>query len=94
MDETGEKSFCVRFLTCENAKQLLQNGSYPQICGFDGNEPKVCCFGYAEERIQKPGDLARDGMLCIFIEAFACNILVNYSLHSAETTNRSYKSKS
>lgn len=59
---SGENLRCVPLLECEGAKKLLHENETPRNCGFNGNEPKVCCSGYPEERTKKPGDLARDGM--------------------------------
>lgn len=60
--DAGVKVVCVLFSKCQIARELLKENKLPKHCGFDGLEAKVCCPGYTEERIQKPGDLARDGL--------------------------------
>lgn len=62
--QNQQKVFCIRFLDCESAKQdFLRENKYPQLCGFDGNEPKVCCLNSVENSIKakNTGDLVRNG---------------------------------
>lgn len=61
-DDTNEKLICMPLTKCKKAVELFYENKVPSQCGFDGLEAKVCCQGYTEERVQKPGDLARDGM--------------------------------
>lgn len=62
--EGNEKqSHCTELNNCDWARELLRRNKFPQTCGFNGTEPKVCCPISTKIRLKQPGDLAQSGML-------------------------------
>lgn len=64
LEETGTTSLCIELLNCDYAKELLRQNKFPQTCGFNGKEPKVCCPIGAKTRLnEQPGDFAKRGKI-------------------------------
>lgn len=66
LENNGKNSVCVLLRDCDEAKIAVKRYEYPQICGFVGIEPIVCCPNYkpVKEKLKtKPrtGYLARTG---------------------------------
>lgn len=66
LKNNGENSVCVLLRDCDEAKSAVKRYESPQLCGFVGIEPIVCCPNYKpiKEKLKaKPttGYLARTG---------------------------------
>nr|XP_023025021.1 venom protease-like [Leptinotarsa decemlineata] len=56
---TGINGKCISIQECDYAISLLQRGQRPEICGFDGNNPRVCCPELVSNAGgRKPGELS------------------------------------
>ncbi|KAK4881826.1 hypothetical protein RN001_005145 [Aquatica leii] len=42
---SGQGGTCILLSMCSKAMEDLRNNVYPDICGFQGTEPIVCCVG-------------------------------------------------
>lgn len=65
-EEHEQQSRCIELNNCDWAKELLRKNQFPQTCGFNGTEPKVCCPIAAKVRLKQFGNLAENGLLILF----------------------------
>ncbi|XP_014259171.1 serine protease snake-like isoform X2 [Cimex lectularius] len=47
-EDNGQSSFCKKLIECPTAQSAIRHGKRPEICGFDGILPIVCCPPSAE----------------------------------------------
>lgn len=58
---------CIELINCDWAKNLLRQNKFPQTCGFNGTDPKVCCpIAITRTRLKQSADLAQKGMVTSF----------------------------
>ncbi|KAG5882467.1 hypothetical protein JTB14_014181 [Gonioctena quinquepunctata] len=56
---TGEKGTCTNVEKCSYGYSLLTHKQKPEICGFEGKTPIVCCLDRKLERVNRPQLLKR-----------------------------------
>lgn len=52
---------CIPLVNCKWAIELLHQNKTPQICGFDGKTPRVCCPTFSGLRLMNSGDFIKKG---------------------------------
>lgn len=52
-DDTSSSGVCQLIDNCASARDNIQNGVFPKICGFQGNQVIVCCI-IAPAPVKKP----------------------------------------
>lgn len=67
MEGTEQQPRCIELNNCDWAKELLRQNKFPQTCGFNGTEPKICCPVATKVRLKQSGNLAENGLLTLFL---------------------------
>lgn len=61
-DRTSTSGVCQLIDNCASAKENIQNGVFPKVCGFQGNQVVVCCSAPApvKKSNRTPGEKAAE----------------------------------
>ncbi|KAI4460009.1 eg:bacr7a4.3 protein-related [Holotrichia oblita] len=64
-ENSGKVGICVLLEHCPAAIKLVKERKHPKLCGFDKNDPIVCCEIVTDvvNKFGEPGDIARQ--ICI-----------------------------